>query len=505
MKHIVFFFLMLCAVNNNAQYLVKDPAFGPNEVGGHRGMAAVQNGKIVCIKLLYISNEYHFALTQLNSDGTQDFSFGTNGEVIFPNPGLSTWGQGSNNAVAIQDDGKILVACMTGQTVNGEADYEIAVRRFNANGSPDDSFGVNGVASTNYNWGRANGECVAVQQDGRILVIGNMPLNNGDLVVVRFNSNGMVDTTFGTGGYSLINFAANGQMSSDLAHDIALSSNGNILLLGYTNFDATFSGINIGVAQLTSNGSIDTGFGDGGAYIFDLGQAESSRTMFFGDQGAFYCTGYKNSGAWQPLKNGILIKFNQDGSLDQNFGADGVFTLNIEGDTTFSDGMLLPSGQIFIAGTWNDYAMFCRLNPNGTLDTTFDDDGIKIFPDLYGANFLVGHDGGFVSPTATWATGSSISKFILDDDGLSVTEQFRKKAVMWPNPFTNRISINKRCDNPLQIELIDVSGRTVNGNLPFTCKDDQIDISLSDISDGIYYIRLSENGDSETFQIVKSP
>jgi uncharacterized delta-60 repeat protein len=157
-----------------------------------------------------------FAILSLNSNGTPDASFG--GGTGRSQSGLNELPQGAN-AMAVQSDGKILVA--------GPGGGNFGVGRVGTGGSYDPSFGPNGDGQVAIDFG-GNDEATAMtlQPDGKILVAGT----DGDgFAVARLMPNGALDPSFGTGGKSTVNFTG-----VDIAHGMALQPDGKIVLVGET-------------------------------------------------------------------------------------------------------------------------------------------------------------------------------------------------------------------------------------------------------------------------------
>ena len=200
---------------------------------------------------------------RLNTDGSLDTSFGTNGVVTYDS-GDSDWGR----AVAIQSDGKIVVA---GRTTVGPMDTEVLVLRYNTDGSPDGSFGTNGTITTDYQGGNDEGWAVAVELDGKIVAVGRTSGNwaSGaytDVLVLRYNSDGSLDTGFGING--VVTYDSGGV--NDYGYALAIQSDGRIVVGGIrhngTNHD-------LRVLRYTTNGSLDSSFGTNGVVTYAHDQA----------------------------------------------------------------------------------------------------------------------------------------------------------------------------------------------------------------------------------------
>jgi len=188
-------------------------------------------------------------VVRLNQDGTPDNTFGTNGLVV-------QFSAGYGNACVIQPDGKIIAA---GMGPNG-----FTITRLNTDGSIDNSFGTNGIASTTF--GSVNAAyAVALQPDGKIVVAGSSgPASQHDFAVARFDSDGSLDNSFGTGGKVLTTIGG----ADDRARSAAVQPDGKILLAGWTHV----SGLDydFAVVRYNSDGTLDASFGMGGKTITSI-------------------------------------------------------------------------------------------------------------------------------------------------------------------------------------------------------------------------------------------
>ncbi len=227
-------------------------------------LVVVPGGKMVGCGIADQGSGKLFCAFRRNADGSADNTFGTNG-FAYANIGA----QPAVSRLAVQPDNKVL---LTG-TIYVAPRYDLALFRFNANGTPDSGFGANGLVasklSTNNAYGLGNS--IAVQQDGKIVVAGRIA-NAGPtvFVIARYNSNGVIDATFGTNGATTINFFN----SVDEAKAVAVQSDGKIIVGG-----TALNGSNRvnAIARLTKTGAMDTGFGAGGKTTTAIG------TKVFGD------------------------------------------------------------------------------------------------------------------------------------------------------------------------------------------------------------------------------
>ncbi|MBL7765214.1 MAG: T9SS type A sorting domain-containing protein [Chitinophagaceae bacterium] len=199
----------------------------------------------------------YFILARYHSNGTPDSTFGNNSQVI----GVEGYG----NSMALQSDGKILLA--------GSSNDHFAVARYLSNGVPDSSFGTNGVVITILgNAGMAN--AMKLQNDGKIVLGGYVynAANTSDFGMVRYLTNGSIDTVFGSNGVAITTIGS----SDSRAYSIGLQSDGKIILAGYRK--NTLNLDDLAVAKYHTDGSLDLNFGLGGTVITPIGNSYCHNT-----------------------------------------------------------------------------------------------------------------------------------------------------------------------------------------------------------------------------------
>jgi len=293
-----------------------------------------------------------FSLVRYNADGTLDNSFGGGDGVAFP--GIV----GRAEAMVLQADGKVV---LSGYTTTGG--YQVCLVRFNADGSLDTSFGGgDGVASSGV-YGSAKD--VALQTDGKFLVAAD--LSNSNFNLMRFNSDGALDTSFGGGsGYVSTDLAG----GNDRADSLTIQSDGKVLLSGF-GFNGT--SFDFGLVRYNTDGSLDTSFNGTGKVLTDFGANSSdmgNETRMQAD-GKIVVVGWSNTGGTNDF---AIARYNTNGTLDTGFGTGGKVTINL-GNSDFAEGLTIQSdGKILVTGTaginGGDVGL-ARLNTDGTLDTTF--------------------------------------------------------------------------------------------------------------------------------------
>ena len=298
--------------------------------------------------------------------GALDPSFGTGGKKTV---GIDSR-QDSLNAVAIQPDGKIVGA---GSSSTGAANTgDQALVRLNVDGSLDSSFGSGGTVLTVLTPFSDYSLEVLIQPDAKIVVAGkSWNGSNYDFTLVRYNSDGSLDTSFGSGGSVVTDFGS----SHDEAAGAVLQPDGKIVVAGGSQIGATYD---FSLARYTSNGSLDTSFGSGGKVTTQVGSgADGANAVALQPDGKIVATGFSSNGSNDDF---ALVRYNADGSIDTGFGLGGKVTTPIgsAGDTAWEvaiqpDGKLVAVGSSS-SGLTDDFAL-ARYNADGSLDTGFGSGG----------------------------------------------------------------------------------------------------------------------------------
>jgi uncharacterized delta-60 repeat protein len=325
---------------------------GPSAATGS-GVAIQADGKIVAAGGAF-GNTDDFAVARYNSDGSLDLSFGIGGKVT------TRFGTSGSYGVVIQGDGKIVLA--------GGSDSDIAVARYNTDGSLDSSFGGGGEVTTNFSSSISSRAYALVgQPDGKVIVAGiadNHTARDDDFAVVRYNNDGSLDASFGSGGKVTTDFSSTG----NIAHAVTLQADGKILVAGLADSDA-----NAALARYNSDGSLDATFGTGGRVTTDFGgtQLDTIESVKVQSDGKIVVAGFTLLS--NPFGVDLVVaRYNSNGSLDNSFGSGGKvltsFGANQEEATSL---VIQPDGKIVVAGvSGGDYAL-ARYNSDGSLDTSF--------------------------------------------------------------------------------------------------------------------------------------
>jgi uncharacterized delta-60 repeat protein len=258
-------------------------------------------------------------------------------------------------AVAPQSDGKVIVAGRN----DGAVTDGMAVARYNADGSLDTSFGQDGKVSVPFDRGGYVNR-VAVQPDGKIILAGG---SNLDFVVVRLNPDGSLDTTFGNGGISQVDFAGR----TDNLYGLALRPDGKILVAGSASTSA--ADFDFAVLQYNADGSFDSTFGSGGKVVLGTaGKREEIRDVSLLADGRIAVAGSVNG-------MGAVARLTAGGAFDTSFGTGGLVVTRLS--QPLGTVLALKGGGVLVAGGDGSRFVAARLTGSGAFDTSFGVNGMS--------------------------------------------------------------------------------------------------------------------------------
>jgi uncharacterized delta-60 repeat protein len=285
-------------------------------------------------------------------------------------------------AAVLQLDGKILVTGSTRDTTS----VHFALARFNSNGSVDTSFGTNGLVSAQLgDW--SYGENLALQADGKVIVLAQVWWTgyNCDIALVRYNNDGSLDSTFGNNGIVIADLG-----KDEVAFGITTLPDGKIVVAGErSNMMSEERNADFLLLRYNNDGSLDTTFDTDGIVITDFGGDEYGADIVLLPDEKFVILGAREfpSDPNSDDNDVALVRYNSDGSLDTSFGTDGLVTTDFGGNDMSNSSILQPDGRIVVAGeSWNipedpeldSDFILARYNIDGTLDNTFGTNGMVI-------------------------------------------------------------------------------------------------------------------------------
>lgn len=427
-------------------------------------LALLPDGKIIAAGEENTANFKDFALLRINGDGSLDTSFGDGGDVFTDFSHLDD----SGNAVALQPDGKIVVAGYFG--INS-TNYDFGLIRYNSDGSLDTSFGVGGKVRTAFTAGDDRAFGVVIQADGKIVVAGIARRNdsiNSRFALARYNSDGSLDTSFGSGGKVMTTAGARGSG----ANALALQSDGRIVAGGFVMNNSGY--IDFALIRYNANGTVDTSFGVSGRATANFPSA-SIESLALQADGKIVVAGQHSD-----TSSIALARFKSDGTLDADFGDGGKIITSIGSIASSALAMLIqPDNKIAVAGlaftnvTYN-FAL-ARYNSDGSLDESFGTGGkvttdFPVYPHQHAYALVMQPDGKLLAGgfsggiLQTQFAGFALARY---ESGLSVrTVQFSAHAFRadengGPAPIT--ITRTGDTSSPLSVRYTTSNGTATAG------------------------------------------
>jgi len=236
---------------------------GGGDNGSFGGVAIQPNGKILVAGYAWNGADYDFAVYRLNANGTLDTTFSGDGRAVF---GFGAGRQDFSNDLALQPNGRIVIVGSTCDSNHENCDF--AAMRLSANGALDATFSGDGRQITNIG-GEDNAYGVAIQSNGKIVLAGQKSTDGtndtASFAVARYNATGSPDTTFSGDGKVVSVFKAG---SGAFGRDVIVQSDGKIVVMGGAR---TPTGDVFGVMRYKTNGSLDSTFSTDGKVTVSFG------------------------------------------------------------------------------------------------------------------------------------------------------------------------------------------------------------------------------------------
>lgn len=381
-------------------------------------VALQADGKVVLAATAKNLSNNDFGILRLNADGSRDTSFGPtqNGQTIVPFDRVGG-NEDEPNGIALDEHGNILVS---GSAEGNPSDggFDCAIVRLTPDGLLDSTFSTDGKATIGFDLGPAGQRhdyCmrVAVQRDGKILVVGfaqnRVTPEPGSpqphkVAIARLTSSGARDTSFNGNGIVILDFGA--AYPFCFGTGIVQQNDGGIVIVGSAvdaNYDHSFA-----MARLHADGTLDSAFGSNGMRVFrptingyDFGGLEDVVSL---SDGSFVVNGYV-APAGSSNYDYYFARVRSDGSLDPAFGSNGSAVVPIDLGGAYEDisfAMALDShGRIVANGVStldSSIAMaLVRLTPDGQLDASFGNGGVQVTSSTPPNDIMFGEVGGGVA------------------------------------------------------------------------------------------------------------
>lgn len=342
-----------------------------NTVDLLQSLALQPDGKIVVAGTTSVQDYgsvRDIVVVRYNADGSLDHSFSEDGYLIRSIDEFSD----DANSVVVQPDGKILIAGNT----NLRGSY--LVMRYQSDGTPDNSFGLDGLMTGFWPIGLASFTAIAVQEDGKIVTLGSRTVLTAtgvgpQIFIARYKTNGELDSSFGSMGVQGLTFSAT-------AVKMVIQPDGKYLIGGINfGFPATL----FTLARYNPDGSIDSSFSDDGLILDSLATSNYLSSLTVQPDGKIIVsgTGYPTFGDDSYF---FVARYNADGSRDNSFSGDGAVTINVNSWRDETNAMVIrPDGKIVVIGNSGIYPsdiLIVQLNQDGSPDPAFGNQGIVLFP-----------------------------------------------------------------------------------------------------------------------------
>lgn len=478
-----------CAI---AQDGILDPSFGNNGIVQTTStqeasdMIIQPDNKIIVVGSINMGS-VDMAVVRYNPDGSLDNSFGTNGIATVDFIGSND----AASSVVLQNDGKIVVAGSTQNSSNNNSD--IGIIRLNSDGMLDNSFGTNGKFQLDvdgYAFDRALD--LTLQNDGKLVVVAmagtDMFAKNA---VLRLNTNGTLDNSFD--GDGILKAFSFGSFTLSSLYAVTIQNDGKILVAGSRNN-------NFAVARLNSDGSIDNTYGTSGVFSTTTAVVTQCRIILQGD-GKLLAT---HSSATQT--EALVLRLNQNGTEDSSFGTNGKVQTQVGSAATYDytqgivlqpDGKIIVTGSSYTSGSTSDY-LTIRYNSNGTIDNSFgaNSNGIvttsvEINDEDRGKIVRLQSDGKIVVAGSS-CTGSC--DFVLlrygntnSGTGNRENSPIILNPLIYPNPAGEYFFVGNLPEGSTMI-ITDISGKSILQKL---MSKEIISLNTTDLENGVYFIEIA--------------
>jgi uncharacterized delta-60 repeat protein len=385
----------------------------------------------------------NLAMARYRPNGIIDSTFGTNGKVE------SLFGAGQIKAIILLNNGSILVV---GKCAGG-----FAVVKYLTSGIPDVTFGNNGIVLAGTNLNNSEFSSIAVQPDGKIVASGQYWYDNTngyDMAVMRFNSNGSVDNSFGTNGLVAIDFGS----IEDYCYKVHIRANGKLVMTGITKLASGKT--KFAAAELLSSGALSTSFGNGGKTIENSSVDHNflSSSILLSNNEILMCGDlYVNGDFLKGIPT--FMKIGSNGQFNYSFGSNGYFhPIQSYNRLRFYDMILQPDGKLIACGIY--------IAPNSG-------------PQLMVARY----------------------KFVAAPNTTNIQdENLETNMSVFPNPATDKLFINTGSLIEFSTSLYNSTGKLVYQNF----NTQELDIST--LPSGIYFlvIRNKNNELVKTANMIKN-
>lgn len=458
------------------------------------------DGRIIVVGNCKIGDDQDIVLIRYNADGTLDNSFDFDGKVITPLEENQF-----AKSVFVQSDQKIIVGGYV--TVGTKSD--LLILRYHRDGSPDLSFDLDGFVVTNLGSSKDYIYSIAAQPDGKIIVGGSTSNGGGaknDFLLMRYNYDGSIDSTFGIDGRTEADF----NYSKDYGQAMLFQPDGKIIVAGYSaNFEADDD---FALARFNSNGFLDSTFGTNGKVTRDgYGADDQILSIALQVDGKIVAAGRTNVATQLDF---ALMRFNSDGSFDNTFNDSGIVVTSTGATVEILYKVLLQADQKILVtgyragGASADFVLM-RYNTDGSIDSTFDADGIVLTD--FGTTSdraytaIIQTDGKIIAAGYTYngfEYDFAVIRFNQNMVSVETTEELNT-STLFPNPANNTIYLKlKNTVRQGTMRIISISGQTILTQQNLSGNSFTFDIS--NFATGLYLVEINNGDFFERIKFVKN-
>jgi uncharacterized delta-60 repeat protein len=506
MKKILLLVLLTCACTNGlfAQGGTLDASFGTGgilNVPGTSGLGEVaravtvlDNGKILAVG----ERLGNVCVKCYNSDGTLDTTFGNQGEVSNTTGFYSHYPRN----ITIQPDGKVLVCGYSNAT-------QVFLMRFNANGTYDTDFGNNGVVT--YYQGATSGTKPIIPYDATILTDGKIMVsgvftdpsyNTWGVFAVKFNADGIVDTTYGYEGYI-------GEASAPFVSPSACYPDGK-MVFAIATYGTSSMGNFTTFKRFDETGLLDSTFGQDGIVQVSNGELNYViRDMVLQADGKIVAGGGSSTSETTGAEFAVT-RLNYDGTPDLNFGLSGtVIPFNPGGEEIFNI-TVHPDGTIVGAGQDNtsNYFNVVRFSSTGMQDMSFGQNGVaktSLGSYYHQVNDVAVQPDGkiIVAGQVVYPTSEEYNylllRYLSGNTTAGLNDNTLALITLYPNPTSTTLTLANAENLSIEkLTVTDLTGKTV-----LTQNTNASQIDVQQLPAGMYFLNVSASEGVQHLKFIK--
>jgi uncharacterized delta-60 repeat protein len=505
MKYFIQLLAFFIVVNLHAQPGSLDHSFGnagialgsfPTNYNTGSGIYQQNDGKLLNVGFVSMdtSTDDFYVLRYL-ADGTRDSAFGTNGAVT------GAIGSSDDQAFDViqQADGKILVV----GSFDNPLERDVFIRRYDSTGVLDTGFANGGMVITDFQNGSDDGGLrVRIQPDGKILVCGptTETVNyTTAIMLLRYNPDGTLDSTFGNGGKISFSQLAGDQFCSQFV----LQPDGKILIVGAT--DGTNGMSDILALRFLPDGSLDNSFNGDGIFTYDSGDDDEGWAIALQPDGKILIGGL---GITINGYDDLLLRLDSSGYPDSSFNSTGIVTKDHNLSEDYITSVLIqPDGKIITVG--QSYDMFelvslTRYLINGVEDNSFGNGGSILVSlgndDSYSTSAILQTDNRIVITGSIETTSTSnnyTARFLNDSISTGIRELIFNTKTIYPVPASDKIYFTdfKKGSN---VTVLDIEGKIIYQNC---LENNSLDINF--LTPGVYFLRTDSGHEQSVQRFIK--